>query len=1431
MDTRRFAHGWPKMALLVPVLVGLVYVFLSASPAHASLLNCATPPPGVICKGGILVSNETWTNANVYVIDSNFLVSGGVTLTISAGTVVKVYLGTYFNVQGTLVLDTSGQPVTFTSIRDDSIGGDTNGDGNGTQPAPGDWQALYVERADPYTPVVTGAAVVHYSNHGLEPYNSSATPMNLTISGWTFEKNNYGILLSPVKGSITATVTSNAFNQNTYGFGTDFGITTTASASLVSNTFTNQTRFPIYLGGTAYPTYSGNTFSGNQYHAIGVHGHFNSSGTWAAVNGGADTGGQTFPYVVYEDVNEDLPADNLDGVQIGDGATVTLPANSVVKFFDLCRLTFGPPAIWHACYLDVVGALNLQSSLGSPIYFTSFKDDAIGGDANGDGATTSPAPGDWDGVYLHNSATNFHDAVVRYSSNGVSVYGYITSDVAPTITQVSFTQNLTRSVALKTFSTGSISSLISNNSISGGIYGIYLETANGPLNPTVTSNTVQGNVYGLYAITHGPGVGGPITSNTFQNNSAAGVFFLGEYGDIDAPLVSNTFKNSLAGVDMYISATATINSPVMSNTFQNNSYGLVTESRVTFDNQGHVNYLASGASRPALTNNTFATHSLFPIALLGSGWPTYSGNSFSNDFYPAIGLGGYHANTGGTWPIVTGDNGQPFPYVVNSDLFLYSSGAVTFSPGAVVKFKPGVTLNAFSVFIFSGTPGNNTVLTSWKDDSVSGDTNHDGNASGPAQDDWRAVFVENDGWPSTGYIDVRYSTFGIVIDGHAANDTNNCPTFSHSSFSHNGHGLYFFVTLPPNFNSCPSVNTSTFTKNFSGVTLETWSDGNLLTVISNSVFLSNTYAVTTLTRDWPLYINSAVQSSQPLTPTKRSVAEGVTAASISPKTNFPDGPDTTTVIPPATGAALPFLVNNTIQGSYFPLFLGGTGFPSYSGNVFLKSVHPGIRVGGVFNNSRLYNSTFTLVQVNGDSNLPMPYVVTQDPTLCDEMGQHCVIKNWKINYDTYKAYGATVSLPPNTVVKLDQGSFIEVPGELDVQGVDNSPVIFTSYRDDSIDGDTNADGHASTPARGDWNGVYLESSGVRFNYQFAHAFFKYGTYALVVYDVNANNIFPVVDHNTFYENATGLLLYTESSGNVIDPRDQQGHWSGPLVHDNLFFNNTTHIFRSQPTSGSGKVDVTVTNNCLQPTTTFGVNEVVASELITATQNWWGSSSGPSNSTNPSGQGVPVSNHVLFNPWLSSIPGFCQNTLYGAQGRVAGLGDSSQTPNPLPGVTVVLNNSVYTTTNQAGNFSISGLAPGQYTVQPFLNGYIFSPTTWLINVPPNALGLAFVGSPVVGQTYTAQGRVLDKQQNPVGNVTILASGGNGASSIAQTAGNGNYTIQNLPVGTYTLTPVLSGYTFSPSSRQVTISSNVTGQDFTRRDFGEVNSSIYLPLVRR
>ena len=69
---------------------------------------------------------------------------------------------------------------------------------------------------------------------------------------------------------------------------------------------------------------------------------------------------------------------------VASGATLTIQPGAVVKFAAGGSLT-----------VSSNGTLDAIGTCSAPIVFTSIKDDEHGGDTNGDGATTSPAAGDW----------------------------------------------------------------------------------------------------------------------------------------------------------------------------------------------------------------------------------------------------------------------------------------------------------------------------------------------------------------------------------------------------------------------------------------------------------------------------------------------------------------------------------------------------------------------------------------------------------------------------------------------------------------------------------------------------------------------------------------------------------------------------------------------------------------------------------------------------------------------------------------------------------------------------------------------------------------------------------------------------------------------------------------------------------------------------
>ncbi|NIM92112.1 MAG: S8 family serine peptidase, partial [Anaerolineales bacterium] len=110
---------------------------------------------------GTITSDETWTSeGNVHTVSCDVAVAPGATLTIEEGTIVKFHYNKSLIINGSLrVLGTGGNPIYFTSIRDDTIGGDTNGDGWSTG-ARGDWRRIeFTDTSDDSTSIIDHAIV------------------------------------------------------------------------------------------------------------------------------------------------------------------------------------------------------------------------------------------------------------------------------------------------------------------------------------------------------------------------------------------------------------------------------------------------------------------------------------------------------------------------------------------------------------------------------------------------------------------------------------------------------------------------------------------------------------------------------------------------------------------------------------------------------------------------------------------------------------------------------------------------------------------------------------------------------------------------------------------------------------------------------------------------------------------------------------------------------------------------------------------------------------------------------------------------------------------------------------------------------------------------------------------------------------------------
>jgi hypothetical protein len=133
--------------------------------------------------------NEDTTWKSDILIDGPVIVSSDVTLTINAGTIIKFRNNSGLRVSGALEVNgTPSYPVVFTSFKDDTVGGDSNGDGNATSPNRGDWFGIAASASGAHLEI--NHAIIRYAHTAVD---ADANSTSWRISNSIISNNNIGL--------------------------------------------------------------------------------------------------------------------------------------------------------------------------------------------------------------------------------------------------------------------------------------------------------------------------------------------------------------------------------------------------------------------------------------------------------------------------------------------------------------------------------------------------------------------------------------------------------------------------------------------------------------------------------------------------------------------------------------------------------------------------------------------------------------------------------------------------------------------------------------------------------------------------------------------------------------------------------------------------------------------------------------------------------------------------------------------------------------------------------------------------------------------------------------------------------------------------------------------------------------------------------------
>ncbi len=415
--------------------------------------------------------------------------------------------------------------------------------------------------------------------------------------------------------------------------------------------------------------------------------------------------------------SETWTADNLywidSDLTVPVGVVLHVNPGVIVKFGNMARLV-------------VNGTLTAEGSPSARIYFTSIKDDDIGGDTNGDGRVSTPGPGNWGWVECGSTSTVRLDYLTLHYSGYNGYYG----DNHGAIYAVGWTIPQLGANLLLT------DNWVNGIEVPGGT--LSADTYLFPGYPNV-AYFLRGDLVIPRGVTLTLAPGAIVKSSTGTRLLINGT--LRAIGNRDQRIYLTSMKDDEVGGDT------------------NNDRRGSTPGRSDW---GWLEFGEGSASELDYLTLRYSGYNYYhgdnQAALIAGGYtiPRIGDNVLlTNNWMNAIEIpGGTLSADNYTFP-----NYPPAPYYFRGDLTIPHGVQLSFQPGVVAKLDPGSRLLIFGAVMGLGTEAQRLTFTSVRDDDAGGDTNADGRATSPAPGNWGWFELQEAGSLTLDYVTLRYGGY------------------------------------------------------------------------------------------------------------------------------------------------------------------------------------------------------------------------------------------------------------------------------------------------------------------------------------------------------------------------------------------------------------------------------------------------------------------------------------------------------------------------------------------------------------------------------------------------------------------------------------------------------------------------------------------------